>query len=594
MKIFYLQLFFLGVFTASAQTIPVNRLVDWSVAGYPDSFPNPGLVYDVTNFGAVGDSLFDNATAIRDAIDSLHGNRGVIYFPPGNYIIGSTIDLPDSVILRGASSDSSRLIFDLGGVIGHGFNVTGSVSGVFANVVSGGFRGNDQIVVDDPSSFSVGDYCELIENNGAWDVQPVSWADNSVGQIVRLTYINGDTLFLATPLRIDYDPLLSPRIQKITPATEVGIECLQVSRADSVHTGVCFNIYFNYAANCWIQGVESSRSIGSHIEADASTNLTVSGCYVHDAFEYDGTSTHGYGITLFAHTGQCLITNNIVRHLRHAFSFQTGANGNVLSYNYSLDPNRSESPANFGADISLHGHYPYANLFEGNIVQNIMIDQTWGPSGPFNTFFRNRAELYGIIMTSGAAESDSLNFVGNEVTNTQVLMGNYILAGTAHFEFGNNIKGTITPSGTLPLNDMSYYLTGQPGFWSGQPYPSIGDPNVLGSGSIPARDRYLSGVNFTVCEGGIISAMDDPEKNQLTVYPVPATDRIYVSGNFGGGKILLTLWDIRGRVLSAQTVAGRNDCILELPQGITGGVYLLKVNTARDHFSRKVIILNRD
>ncbi len=112
----------------------------------------------------------------------------------------------------------------------------------------------------------------------------------------------------------------------------------------------------------------------------------------------------------------------VKRNLRHAMMVKTGANGNVFSYNYSKNVRRSEWPNNYGGDISLHGHYSYANLFEGNIVQNIMIDHYWGPSGPLNTFFRNRAELYGIIMTGGdPTTSDMQNFVGNEITNNGFL-----------------------------------------------------------------------------------------------------------------------------------------------------------------------------
>ena len=408
------------LFTAVSQTIPASRIADWSHAGYPGSIPSPSIILNVMNFGAVGDGINDDANSIRSAIDSLHGTRGVVYFPAGNYLVGSTIDLPDSVILRGESSDSSKIIFNFNGAVGNGFNITGSVSGVFTTIISGVDRGSNSIVVTDPSTFAAGDFAELIENNGTWDTDPVFWADNSVGQILHLTQVSGDTLFFDSPLRINYDTTLNVRIQKIIPAVEIGIECLQISRADNVAAGVCYNINFNYAANCWIRGLESNVSVGSHIEIDASTNISIRGCYVHHSYLYDGVSTHGYGITLFAHTGQCRIENNIMQHLRHSFSLQTGANGNVIAYNYSIDPNRSEFPSNYGADISLHGHYPFSNLFEGNIVQNIMLDQTHGPNGPFNTFFRNRAELYGILMTSGTIQNDSMNFVGNEVTNTFV------------------------------------------------------------------------------------------------------------------------------------------------------------------------------
>ena len=152
-----LLLFLLPLFSNS-QTIPPSRTVDWSIAGYPDSFPNPSTVLDVTAFGAIGDGITDNATFIRDAIDSLHGSRGIVYFPTGNYKIGSTIDLPDSVILRGDSYDSTKLTFDFAGANGNGFNIIGSSSGVFANLIASTNRGGLSIVVDDPSSFSTGDF----------------------------------------------------------------------------------------------------------------------------------------------------------------------------------------------------------------------------------------------------------------------------------------------------------------------------------------------------------------------------------------------------------------------------------------------------
>ncbi len=587
-------LFFLLISVANsfAQTIPPTLTADWSKAGYPDSFPNPSLVFDITNFGGNGNGVFDNATALNDAIDSLHGSRGVIYFPTGNYIIGSTIDLPDSVIIRGLSSDSTHLIFNLNGSVGNGFNITGGASGVFASVLSMAVRGSTAIVVDDPSSFTIGDYCELVQNNGSWDTQPVSWADNSVGQILHLTNISGDTLFFDAPLRINYDTSLNPRIQKLNPAHEVGIECLQLSRSDSVHVGVCINIYFNYAVNCWVKGVESSKSIGSHIEMDASSNITITGCYIHHNFEYDGTSTHGYGITTFGHSGQCLITNNIMKHLRHSFSFQAGANGNVVSYNYSIDPNRSEAPSNFGADISMHGHYPFSNLFEGNIVQNIQIDQTWGPSGPYNTFFRNRAELYGMLMTSGTVQSDSQNFVGNEVTNTTPFFGNYALAGGAHFEFGNNIKGTITPTGTTNLPDSSYYLTGLPSFWSGSLFPSIGLPNTINTGSIPARDRYLSGMSLTVCNEEIINSVATLNENNIEIFPNPASNQIRIKGiNLNDGSVI-TLKDISGRNVSIQRLTDdSNEATFNIAQTIKSGVYLIEIFQGKKKIVKKLVVI---
>ncbi len=573
------------------QTIPSSRISNWSHAGYQEAVPTPLNILDVTLFGAVGNGIIDNTNYIRSAIDSLHGLRGVIYFPPGNFLVESTIDIPDSVILRGASSDSTHLIFNFNGLVGNGFNITGSISGNFTSVISGANRNSNSIIVSNPSDFIPGNYAELIENNGYWDTQPVSWADNSVGQILHITQISGDTLFFDSPLRINYDTTLNIRIQRVNPAVEIGIECMKISREENVSSGVCNNIFLNYAANCWIRGVESSQSVGSHIEIDASTNISISGCYIHNSFLYDGVSTHGYGITLFAHSGQCLIENNIMKHLRHSFSLQTGANGNVIAYNYSTDPFRSEVPSNAGADISLHGHFPYSNLFEGNIVQNIQIDQTHGPNGPFNTFFRNRAELYGIIISSGVVQNDSMNFAGNEVPNTGFLMGNYSLAGVGHFEFGNTIRGSLTPSGTSPLDDSSYYRITLPPYWTSNNFPSIGIPNTSGTGSIPAKDRFLSGINLTSCDD-ITIGIKDIVNSGFNVYPNPSSGNIIFQVPPGIIEFELFLKDLNGKIILKSSFSGSDsDTIYDLPGWMNAGIYLLEIVSEELRVVRKVVLI---
>ena len=581
MKIFTKSVFFLFLYlsiSTYAQVIPTARISDWSHAGYPGSIPTSNLVLNVMSFGAAGDGITDDANAIRSAIDSLHGKRGVIFFPSGNYIIGSSIDIPDSTILRGNSADSTQIDFNFNGAVGNGFNITGSITGVFISVVSLANRFSNSIVVTDASGFASGDYAELIENNGTWDTDPIFWADNSVGQILHLNRVSGDSLFFDDPLRINFDTSLNIRIQKMSPAHEVGIECMRISRSDDVSSGICYNIFFNYAANCWVSGIESSLSIGSHIEADASTNISIRGCYINYCFENDGISTHGYGITLFAHTGQCLIENNIMRLLRHSFSLQTGANGNVIAYNYSIEPNRSEFPQDAGADISLHGHYPFSNLFEGNIVQNIQIDQAHGPNGPFNTFFRNRVELYGIIISSGSVQNDSMTFVGNEVPNTGFLMGNYSLAGTGHFEFGNSIRGTLTPPGTSPLPDSSYYLLGPPPFWTSSLFPSVGIPNSVGSGSIPAKDRFMSGVNLTSCNPDINPRVELIDYLGFEIFPNPSSGLIKIHQQYLQNDFEIILKDFNGKIILKKKYFGSDsNQIINIPESTSCGIYFIEI-----------------
>ncbi len=196
--------------------------------------------------------------------------------------------------------------------------------------------------------------------------------------------------------------------------TGVGIECLKIKRMDvDLTANQTSNIFFNYAAFCWVKGIESDSANFAHISILNSSNIEVTGSYFHGAFSYGGGGV-GYGVVCHLTTGDCLIENNIFKHLRHAMLLQAGTNGNIYAYNYSLQQQRTELPSDAAGDIVLHGNYPYANLFEGNIAQNIGGDASHGINGPANVFFRNRALHYGIAFSAGSGDSSVVIY--NEVT----------------------------------------------------------------------------------------------------------------------------------------------------------------------------------
>lgn len=566
---------------AHSQIIPPAMRVDWSEAGNQNALTHPSNVINVLSFGAAGDSITDNSPAFASAVASLNGNAGVILVPPGNYLFLSPLVLADSVIIRGSSSDSTNFYFDLNGAGANCISIEHTQSNSFVPVLSGYTKGSDSLVLGPAAGLAVDDIIEIRQQNGTWDIAPAPWAAYSVGQLAMITSINGNTIHLDQEIRIDYDPMLAPEIRKVDAIKNAGIECLRIHRLDQASSG--YNISFSYSYNCWVKGVESSRSAGAHVSISAGSHTEITGSYFHHAFAYDGASTRGYGVMLAHHASDCLIADNIFEHLRHAMIVKQGANGNVFAYNYSIDPYRTEIPHNAGGDISLHGHYAYANLFEGNIVQNIHIDKTWGPSGPYNTFFRNRAELYGIFMSQDSVSSDMQSFVGNEVTHPS--QGLYILSGTGHFEHGNNIDGTITPSNTNTLTDNSYYLSAAPSFWSSSTaWPSIGIPSVLNSGTIPAKQRLLQNI-FTACASQSLG-IAEAGSVQLNVFPNPFSDVIHIELD-KPVNIELQLTDITGRIVWKREAFTHK--ILVPATGLPDGIYILKAYIEGKEYSAKII-----
>lgn len=592
---------FFGSIRSTAQVIPDSVRVDWSKAGYPGAIPKPSLTINVKDFGAYGDSIHNDYNAIINAIKSSTKPR-VIFFPAGNYLIQSTIAVPSNAILRGAGSDSTQLCFDLSGITNKRADciyINKNQKTTFVNINSGYTKGSSTITVDNASSFKVKGSAEIRETNGSWDTQPASWATYCVGQMVTITAINGNTLTFTPALRINYTASLYPQIRPVTLIKGVGVECLKITRLNPPTGYYGSNIYFSFATKCWVTGVESNRSQAAHILLNHCSNVTVSGSYFHDSYTYDGEGTGGYGVTLINHTGDCKVENNILRHLRHAMVAKEGANGNVFAYNYSSDPYRAEIPHNAGADMVLHGHYAFANLFEGNIGQTIELDETWGPAGPYNTFFRNRAESYGIIMINQAVNADGQNFVGNEVTGTGYQKGNFVLAGNNHFVYANNINGDLTPTGTDSLPDSSYYLTAKPSFLNNSyAWPTIGPSNILNTGNNSAYDLYFTGNSKTTCAGNTALAASSALKDKVTVennflkYVYTETGNVFLNFSYRlSNKIAVYIYNSAGNPVLQQTII----CNKELQKQISSsqlskGIYFIQVFYNGKMESRKVMI----
>ena len=143
-----------------AQVIPTARRTDWSLAGHRGPITVSVNIIDITNFAGVGDGLTVNDVAIQNAIASLNGNAGIIYFPSGNYLFQSSIVLTDSIVLKGNSSDSTTLSFDLNGASDL-IRINGFITNNFARFTASADKDSSFIVVDNSQLFQVNDYIKI-------------------------------------------------------------------------------------------------------------------------------------------------------------------------------------------------------------------------------------------------------------------------------------------------------------------------------------------------------------------------------------------------------------------------------------------------
>jgi len=475
----------------ASDIIPPERRIVWS-AGVPGGIPAPSVACpasapSVVDFGAIGDGSTDDAGAFQSAIDDAAQGTAV-RIPEGTYMLREGLTLDKGVVLCGEGADKSQLIFDADAP---GISILKYDRGDFVAVTGGHSKGSTELTVADGSSFVVGQYAELQQTNdwtvmdpeGTW--QNASWVpEDAVGQMFKVVAISGNTLTVDPPVHIDYSAGQDPKIRRMGLVEGAGLQGLHLSRLGTYDQGT---VLMKNAALSWMRDCVSEDTTKDHVGFTSALWCEVRDSFFREAFDHGGGG-HGYGTNLGNHVTATLVENNIFVALRHSMLVQVGATGNVFGYNYSREPYQSEGGNWTPCDISLHGHYNNMNLFESNTVQEADVSDYWGPSGPGNTFFRNRVESEGIEVMD---YSHGQNVVGNELgtdDNTVVVDGTV----TSTFIHGNYENGALQWDPSVTDHDLppSLYRSQKPSFFGSTPWPASGGDLAPNGSKIPAQTRY--------------------------------------------------------------------------------------------------------
>lgn len=483
-------------------SIDPDRLTDWSRAGHEGPIPDYPHRVEFAEHGGLADGIRDNAPLLQQLIDSLESDT-VILLREGDYVFARGIDFDvgvhnHGVILRGVGPQRTRLIFTSGipEYRGH-LNTLGADTEVETEVIQTWSRG---VMVTDPTGFRVGDDVALYQENdfsamatahtagGNPDIQNEAlrtWAKDTTGQVIRIESIEGNAIAFDREVRLDFE-WPGRRLRKLILRSGIGIENLTIE--NQVELDGLHSIKFTRSANCWVRNVHSIRTVRYHVSTALSRNLTIRDSHFHDSFRFGGGGS-GYGIVVERYTSDCLIINNSLQRLRHALVAKEGANGNVFAYNHTFEGKQDGAPV--AKDVSIHGHYPFRNLFEGNVVEFIHCTDWWGPAGPGNTFFRNRVTRMPVLLDD---RSHGQNVIGNELTaggreSGVLIMGTvldtYLLANSSELTLPQELE-------RLDALDLpaSLWTRDRPDFWTEDlPWPALGPPHRPGSHQIPAQAR---------------------------------------------------------------------------------------------------------
>jgi hypothetical protein len=475
-----------------------GQAIDWSnagVGGTPARNTKCAIVSPPATF-----------TEINTALASCPAGDAV-YLAAGTYSITGTIRVPSNVTLRGAGA-SLTILNATGGNGGDVISLgSGSVSYNRVNITRVAAAGSTSIVVDNASNISVADYLAITEAN-----------EGGRGQIVEVKGVNGTAITISPGLYSTYKNT-TVAIPFSMSEGYAGVENLQVHANNS---GYAANFGISRCAYCWIKGVESNDSEGDNVEVDWGYHDEIRDSYFSNVFPH-APGARDSDIHIALNTTASLVENNIVG--LGSLTLDSGAAGNVVSYNYWAGESDSNSTDAAIGGIDLRGEHLQFNLLEGNVLSTMYSDPVSFASGKTTAYrnWVNSAYLicssinghdtvncmdpkspYGIQATRTAENSHpgaGPNLVGNVVGIAQRQFpagGSSLLVEKASAEYpprrddGAGVHGSssdylevrddganIQAEGVSQTLPATFYLSGRPSWWGSMPFPATG-PDVTG------------------------------------------------------------------------------------------------------------------
>lgn len=450
-------------------SIPATRIPPGGWTDVQWSDPGGWTTLNVTTQGVPANTPSSDAgQKLMDLVAGLNSPT-ILYFPPGNYYINTTLEMnKGNIRLVGAGANQTKFYMTRN-TRENRVTFRGLPSGSPITITANEAAGSFQITVANASTLNVGDLIRISQNYTQGTMTP----NEGYGQMSQITAKSGNTLTLDIPLGLSYQTANIPLVQKYNKIENVGVESIYFERTQDIQEG---NIIFDGVVNGYMTNIESYRGGAIHVAVRRSMDVVVENNLIHHAFGY-GVGGYGYGIQLDSYATRNRISNNKLWELRHHIILDRGANRNVISYNYAGPNYRHDGGA---ADLDLHGNWAYGNLFEGNTGKQLISDGFYGQDGPLNTYYRNKM-LENVEMRNGPnGATKQANIVGNELGTSIALHStstdNYV---GANREAGVVNWGDLSSSAILPA---SLYTETKPAFLGTTAWPAFG-PGVPNWGS---------------------------------------------------------------------------------------------------------------
>ena len=332
--------------------------------------------------GAHSGNTFSFARSGRDAIgkiaDGRHTLKGVAEYKDGTVLSEQIPIVLDSSFRDRTRAADSRAVITFAGE---------GLVGKKLKLARDGKRGDMKLELESAEGLSAGE-CILIDGPATdrWKKltkNACQWGMYRRYEVV-IEKIDGHTIKINQPLRIEFPVVDGAYVQKVAPIRRCGIESLYLEQTENLWIS---GVIFYHGWNCWAKDVTVKKCGRFPAYGSMAKWCEIRDCVFDDAWFKGGGGT---AYTGWDHCWDCLMENVETFKMRHAPLFQWAASGCVIRKSIFHE-----------SDGQWHAGWTNENLIEQCVIESALghggygygmwasppEDAAHGPNGPRNVVY---------------------------------------------------------------------------------------------------------------------------------------------------------------------------------------------------------------
>ena len=285
---------------------------------YLDSGKANKVFVNVQNsiYGAVGDGVTDDTTAIQNAIDTMNEGE-ILIFPTGTYKITQKLSCTKNIIIYGCNSTietSCAGAFEFTGTL----KTTKTVTADYVETAS-----KTALVLNNVTDIAIGDLIN-VKSTELYDTSKLYYFK---GGNALVTGISGNNVYMN--LVFPFDMTAASISVEIYNPIEVKIYDLQLSGQSNL-TDTDYGIIIAYSKNSYIENIRTNK-YKQNIQIKRSVNFKANIIETGNAKDSIADSWDGYGISIYSCTNVA-IENAVTKSGQHGVTW----GGQEVNFNISV------------------------------------------------------------------------------------------------------------------------------------------------------------------------------------------------------------------------------------------------------------------